>query len=83
MMMVNVHDAKSQLSKLLDAARRGDEVIVTRRGERFRIIAEPTIDRAAAFGMLTGSLPSDAEWAESDAAVLVDFEQSLSKDPLW
>lgn len=82
MMMVNVHDAKSQLSKLLDAARRGDDVIVTRRGERFRIVAEPTVDRVAAFGMLSGSLPSDAEWAESDAALLADFDQSLSKDPL-
>ena len=80
MMMVNVHDAKSQLSKLLDAARRGDDVIVTRRGERFRIIAEPMVDRAAAYGMLSVTLPTDAEWEEGDAAILADFEESLTRD---
>jgi prevent-host-death family protein len=37
----NVHQAKTQLSKLLDAAKRGEEVVITRRGHgvnRFRLV---------------------------------------------
>jgi prevent-host-death family protein len=32
-MQANVHEAKSQLSKLLEAAERGEEVVIARAGE--------------------------------------------------
>lgn len=33
MVMVNVHEAKTQLSRLLEAASRGEEVVIARHGE--------------------------------------------------
>ncbi len=79
-MMVNVHEAKSQLSKLLDASQRGEDVVVTRRGERFRIIPAPAVDRTRWFGALRGTVPSDEEWAAADAEILADFEASINRD---
>ena len=32
-MLINVHDAKSQLSKLIAAAEAGDEVVIARKGK--------------------------------------------------
>jgi prevent-host-death family protein len=72
-MIANVHEAKSQLSKLLDAVERGEDVIITRRGSgtnRFRIVAEPAVDRSKLFGILKGQeFPTDAEWEESERAM--------------
>jgi prevent-host-death family protein len=71
-MIANVHEAKSQLSKLLDAVERGEDVIITRRGSgtnRFRIVAEPTVDRSRLFGALKGHMPTDAQWEESERAM--------------
>lgn len=69
MIVVNVHEAKTQLSKLLDAVEAGDEVIITRRGKgvgRFRIEAAPIPDRSKMFGYLKGqiSYPEGEEAAE-------------------
>jgi prevent-host-death family protein len=71
-MIANVHEAKSQLSKLLDAVERGEEVIVTRRGSgvnRFRIVADVAPARPKAFGYLTGVLPPFDAWDEADRAL--------------
>ena len=65
-MIANVHEAKSQLSKLLDAVERGEDVFITRRGtgtNRFQLIAAPTADRGQLFGALRGQF---AEWTESE-----------------
>lgn len=69
MIVVNVHQAKSQLSKLLDAVEDGDEVIITRRGKgvgRFRIVLAPIPDRSKMFGILKGKIvyPEGEEAAE-------------------
>ena len=71
MIVVNVHQAKSQLSKLLDAVEDGDEVIITRRGKgvgRFRIVLAPIPDRSKMFGILKGKIidydEADREMAE-------------------
>ncbi len=37
----NVLQAKTEFSKLLDCAEEGDEVVVIRRGMRFRVIVAP------------------------------------------
>ena len=79
-MIANVHEAKSQLSKLLDAAQRGEEVFITRRGMRFMIVPAPVVDRSRLFGAWKGTAPSDEEWAAGDAEVLADFEAGLLRD---
>jgi antitoxin (DNA-binding transcriptional repressor) of toxin-antitoxin stability system len=80
-MFANVQEVKSQLSKLLDAARRGEEVFITRRGERFQIVRAIAVDRTAMFGILEGiAVPTPEEWARGDAAVLADFEEGFARD---
>jgi prevent-host-death family protein len=82
-MIANVHDAKSQLSKLLDAAERGEEVVVTRRGKgvnRFRIVPEPTRDWSQVFGALAGKIHYSDDYDSADAEILADFEASLEEN---
>ena len=63
-MQYTVHAAKSQLSKLIDAAERGEEVIIARRDKpavRLVPIERPTI-RFGALAHLAGTEPDD--WLE-------------------
>lgn len=69
---VNIGEAKTQLSKLIAAAKRGEEVVITRAGQpevrlvpadpdqRLKEIAEK---RRKAFGMWKGKIP-DIDWFE-------------------
>jgi prevent-host-death family protein len=66
--LYNVHmarttasQARQHLSRLLDAAERGEEVIVERRGVQFRIVAE---------AMETGAVSSSEPLLLADDAVL-------------
>ena len=62
-MQVTVHEAKTHLSRLIEAVLAGEEVIIARRDrpvvrlERF-VPAGP--DRMAGFGCLKGRLPAEA-----------------------
>lgn len=71
-MIANVHEAKSQLSKLLDAVERGEEVVITRRGagvNRFQIVAMPQKDWSHLFGALKGSFGEDIDYEAADRAM--------------
>lgn len=79
MQTVNVHQAKSQLSKLLDAAERGEDVVITRRGSgvnRFRLV--PVVEeRPTLFGALRGQIVFADDYDDADADILGMFEESL------
>ena len=77
---MNVHEAKSQLSKLLDAAARGEDVFVSRRGKLFQIVPAPVVDRAALFGALKGQIRYSADYDLADSETEADFEASLDKE---
>ncbi len=82
-MIANVHEAKSQLSKLLDAAERGEDVYITRRGSgvnRFQLIPAPIIDRPPLFGALKDVFPpwSEAELEEADRELAELMEESIN-----
>ncbi len=73
----NVHDAKSNLSKLLDAAERGEEVFITRRGggvDRFALVPAPRAQRSNLFGALRGQVVYSADYDDADAEVAAMFE---------
>ena len=81
-MIANVHEAKSQLSKLLDAVERGEEVIITRRGagtNRFRIVAEPKVDRSKLFGILKHEIPDDIDYEAADRAMEEIWDEYFDK----
>ncbi len=71
-MIAKVHEAKSQLSKLLDAAERGEEVFITRRGSRFRVTPAPLPSGAGLYGILRGALPEGREPDYDDADRALD-----------
>jgi prevent-host-death family protein len=76
MATVNVHAAKTQLSKLLDQAEAGDEVIIARAGKpvaRLVAIAPPKPTRT--LGLLAGKLRLRDDFdAPLPDDVLADFE---------
>ena len=72
---VGVHEAKTHLSRLLDAVAAGEEVLITRRGQPAARLVALRAGSPRAFGMDRGRLdvPEDFD-APLDAAVLDAFE---------
>jgi prevent-host-death family protein len=82
MTTANVHQAKSNLSKLLNAAAEGEEVIITRRGgkiNRFKLtpVKEPT--KPKLFGALKGKVVYSDDYEQADAEIRAMFEESATK----
>ncbi|MBI1866898.1 MAG: type II toxin-antitoxin system prevent-host-death family antitoxin [Methylocystis sp.] len=75
MSVTNIHAAKTNLSKLIDAALRGEEVIIAKSGKPIvKLIAvEPpklAIDRKKFFGALKGQFGFDwDEWKRMDREI--------------
>jgi prevent-host-death family protein len=93
MSVTNIHEAKTNLSKLIDAALRGEDVVIAKAGKPVvRLVAieakpeEKPLTPGEKFkrgiGALAGIWPdiTDEEWAESDRYVLQLFEESLNKE---
>jgi prevent-host-death family protein len=92
----NIHDAKTNLSKLIEAALRGEDVVIAKAGKPVvRLIAIE--DKPAEKPLTPGEkfrrgvelmqakyahLPkiTEEQWAESDRYVLQLFEDSLNQD---
>jgi prevent-host-death family protein len=72
MVEVNVHDAKTHLSRLLEQALSGEEVIIMRSGKR--LVRLTPVDLAPVYRKL-GS-------AKGDFVVPADFDEPLSDDVL-
>ncbi len=54
---VGMHEAKTTLSRLVDAARSGEEVVITRRGEPVvKLEAVNTRPRESMYGSLKGQI---------------------------
>ena len=76
MKAVNVHDAKTQFSKLLAKVERGDEVVIARAGKPVaRLVAIETTAMAPTLGVDAGVfvVPDDFD-APLPADVLAAFE---------
>lgn len=77
MKQVNIHEAKTQLSKLLEAVERGEEVTIARNGRPVAVLSAVPGRRRSGFG----SVPEFAAWtpelmAELDAEILRDIDAS-------
>lgn len=74
-----MHEAKTNLSKLLDAAERGEKVFITRRGSgvnRFELVPAPLKPRSEIFGVLRGQIVYAADYAGADAEIADMFDRS-------
>lgn len=65
MPQVNIHDAKTQLSRLIKQASRGEEIIIAKAGVPVaRLIAIEPHARGRRFGAMRGKARVDAEFFE-------------------
>ncbi|WP_396592696.1 type II toxin-antitoxin system Phd/YefM family antitoxin [Brevundimonas sp. R86498] len=65
----NIHEAKTTLSKLIERAMAGEEVIIAKAGKpmvRLAPVAQPVaVDRAAIFGSMRGKMNLKDGWEDS------------------
>lgn len=82
MITANVHDAKTNLSKLLAKVAEGERVIITNRGKP---VAELNKPKAASktlkplFGSMKGKIHFAPDYDKADQEILEMFEESISK----
>jgi len=78
--VINVHDAKSNLSRLLDRAAAGEEIIIGRAGKPVaRLVAlEPR--RRVEFGRLKGQIWISDDFDAIDQDLIDSFEGNPPRD---
>jgi len=75
MTRVGMHEAKTQLSKLVERVEAGEEIVITRRGEpAARLVPER---RGGGFAALAGSWRGQVELAEDFDELPDDIADSL------
>jgi prevent-host-death family protein len=78
MLTVNMLEAKTQLSKLVEAAERGEEVVITRNGRpAVRLTPVTKRDVSRRIGMAKGKFvpPEPSEELDREVAALFGIEQ--------
>jgi prevent-host-death family protein len=86
---VNMHEAKTHLSKLVARVEGGEEIVITRAGKpAAKLVPVPAKLGPRKLGGWEGKfeMPSDAEWEEMDKEIEQSFEESEifpSGDDLW
>jgi prevent-host-death family protein len=83
MAQVNLYEAKTQLSKLVERAAKGEDIVIAKNGEPVAVLVAPhkAAKRKREFGFLKETFPdiSDHDWKESDKAVRGLFEKSAKE----
>ena len=80
-MQVNMHEAKSKLSQLVDAALSGESVTIARAGRPVaKLVALSDSDEQPIFGALKGWQVDWEAFDQADADIQDQFEDSLDKD---
>jgi prevent-host-death family protein len=84
-MQVNMHEAKTQLSRLVDRAAAGEEVVIARAGKPVARLVPARQQRRRLSGTLRGQIwiPTEEEWAELDKEIEEDFNLDDPDDPLF
>lgn len=87
---VNMHEAKTHLSRLVDEAAAGEEIVIARNGKPaarlVKVEERPTTRPGYGAGRGKNRVPTWEEWKRMDAELLEEVEAS-SNDPddplLW
>jgi len=79
MRQVNIHQAKTQLSQLLEDVARGDEIVIAKAGKPIaRLVAIEATNQPRRRGLLKGQIVMAADFdAPLPAEVLASFEGDL------
>lgn len=77
---VNIHEAKSRLSELVQKAEAGEEVVIARAGKPVvRLVRFPRVDRSKLFGMFKGQIGAPEDIHEGDA----EIEKLFTEGPVF
>ncbi len=82
---VGMHEAKTTLSRLVDAARSGEEVVITRRGEpvvKLEPVAPSSGTRVSLYGSLKGKINLSDDFDDLPEEILRAFAGEDPDDPL-
>lgn len=78
--IVNIHAAKTQLSKLIERAEAGEEIVIGRAGKPVAKLVPYVPDRPRRiFGALKGQLVIHGDFTDLDAEIERDFEDSIAR----
>ena len=78
--IINVHAAKTQLSKLLERAEAGEEIVIARAGKPVAKLVPYVPERPKrVFGRLKGQIRILPGFDELDQEIARDFEESLAR----
>ena len=79
MRQVNIHQAKTQLSQLLEDVARGDEIVIAKAGKPIaRLVAIAATNQPRPRGLLKGRIAIAADFdAPLPAEILASFEGDL------
>lgn len=86
---VNMHEAKTHLSKLVERAAGGEEIVISRAGKpAAKLVPMPQAKpgKRKLGGWEGAEVPTDEEWREFKEELAEDFEQSElipGEDDLW
>ncbi len=76
-MIVNIHEAKTQLSRLVDRAAAGEEIIIGKAGKpRARLVAYSERSLPRTPGRLRGRLWVASDFDETSESLIDAFEQA-------
>jgi prevent-host-death family protein len=78
-MTVSVHEAKTQLSKLLDLVEQGEQVVILRHGRRVAEIVRSTERKRPRLGGMRGEI----SWNEGWEKPLTDEEAEALMEGRW
>ena len=78
--VVNVHEAKTRLSRLLERAEAGEEIVIARAGKPVARLIPYTDDRPKrTFGALRGQIRILPGFDETDVEIAREFEESVAR----
>jgi prevent-host-death family protein len=78
--IVNVHAAKTNLSKLLERVERGEEIVIGRAGRPVaRIVPYVEVPRRHWFGAMRGEIKILPGFDEADSEFEREFEESVAR----
>lgn len=72
----NIHEAKTQLSRIIDRVEHGEEVIISRAGRPVaKVVPLPSVVRRAGRGTLAGHISRSDDWdsVETNEEIADDF----------
>ena len=78
--VVNIHDAKTHLSRLLERAEAGEEIVIARAGTPIARLVPYRADRPKrTFGALRGQIRILPGFDEADEEIAREFEESIAR----